>query len=71
MDALERTTLYDHHVAASGRIDEKLAGTNVHIYGQPGNDDDFVIDDALCGEHVSNVESQVVRVGDYQLLSCA
>jgi Icc-related predicted phosphoesterase len=51
--------------------DEKLAGTDVHIYGQPGNDDDPAVDEALNGEHITNVESKVVRVGDYQLLSCA
>jgi Icc-related predicted phosphoesterase len=51
--------------------DEKLAGTTVHVYGQPGNDDESEIDTALNGEHVTNVEGQVVRVGEYQLLSSA
>ena len=51
--------------------DEKLDGTTVHVYGQPGNDDDYVIDTALNGQHVTNVEGSVVRIGDYQLLSSA
>jgi uncharacterized protein len=51
--------------------DEKLAETSIHIYAQPGNDDDDVVDDALNGKHVTNVEGSVVRIGDYQLLSSA
>jgi uncharacterized protein len=51
--------------------DEKLAGGGVRIYGQPGNDDIAEIDEALRSEFFVNVESDVVRVGDYQLLSCA
>jgi uncharacterized protein len=51
--------------------DEKLSGTTVHVYGQPGNDDEEAIDSALNSEHVSNVEGSVVRVGEYQLLSSA
>lgn len=51
--------------------DEKLQGTNVRIYGMAGNDDGQEIDDALRGEHLINVESRVIRIGEYQLLSCA
>lgn len=51
--------------------DEKLQGTDVMIYGMAGNDDEQEVDDALHSEHLVNVESTVVRVGDYQLLSCA
>ena len=51
--------------------DEKLQGTPVRIYGMAGNDDEQAIDDALRSEHLINVESSVVRVGPYQLLSCA
>ena len=50
---------------------EKLQGTKVRIYGMAGNDDEQVIDDALQGEYLINVESRVVRIGPYQLLSCA
>jgi Icc-related predicted phosphoesterase len=51
--------------------DEKLEGTAVRIYGMAGNDDEQAIDDALRSEYLINVESQVVRMGPYQLLSCA
>jgi Icc-related predicted phosphoesterase len=51
--------------------DEKLAGTQIHLYAMAGNDDDPVVDEELHGDHVTNVESQVVRVGEYQLLSSA
>jgi Icc-related predicted phosphoesterase len=51
--------------------DEKLQGTDVMIYGMAGNDDEQEIDDALHGEHLTNVEGAVVRVGDYQMLSSA
>jgi uncharacterized protein len=51
--------------------DEKLQGTDVRIYGMAGNDDEQVIDDALQGEYLINVESHVVRIGPYQMLSCA
>lgn len=49
--------------------DEKLAGTGVHLYAIPGNDDAFDIDDALSGEHVTRVDNAVVQVDGYQLLS--
>lgn len=55
----------------AGIADEKLRGTSVRIYGMAGNDDEQVIDDALQGEYLINVESRVVRIGPYQLLSCA
>lgn len=51
--------------------DEKLQGTGVVVYGMAGNDDEQAVDDALQSEHLINVESRVVRVGDHQLLSCA
>lgn len=51
--------------------DEKLRSTDIMIYGMAGNDDEQEVDDALHGEHLINVESSVVRVGDYQMLSCA
>jgi uncharacterized protein len=51
--------------------DEKLAGTQVHMYAQAGNDDNPIVEDVLNGEHVTDVESKVVKVGEYQLLSCA
>jgi uncharacterized protein len=51
--------------------DEKLEGTSIMVYGMAGNDDEQAVDDALHGEHLVNVESRVVRVGDHQLLSCA
>lgn len=51
--------------------DEKLAGSEIYIYGMAGNDDEFEVDEGLQGEHVINVESTVVRIGPYQMLSCA
>jgi uncharacterized protein len=51
--------------------DEKLDGTKIHVFGQAGNDDEFAVDEALVGEHVHNVEGKVVRLGEYQMLSCA
>lgn len=51
--------------------DEKLGGTDVLVYGMAGNDDEQAVDDAFRSQHLVNVESTVVRLGDYQLLSCA
>lgn len=51
--------------------DEKLCGSGVKVYGIAGNDDSFAVDDILNSECVENVEGRVVRVGEYQLLSCA
>lgn len=51
--------------------DEKLAGTDVVIYGMAGNDDDEAVDDVFHGDHLVNVEGMVTRIGEYQLLSCA
>jgi len=53
----------------SAMADARLDGTGLHLYAIPGNDDAFEIDEALTGEHISNVDNQVVRVGDYELLS--
>jgi uncharacterized protein len=50
---------------------ERLAGTGVHCYIMPGNDDEFVIDDSLDSEVVKNPDGRVLKLGDIQMLSCS
>jgi len=52
-------------------VDEKLAGSNIRCLVMPGNDDELEIDSVLeRAERVENPDGRVLRVGDYQILSC-
>lgn len=52
--------------------DERLADTDVRCLVMPGNDDEFEIDEVLAGSRrIENPDGRVVRVGEYQMLSCA
>jgi len=52
--------------------DEKLADSDARCFVMPGNDDEFEIDTVLArSTRIENPDGRVVRVGAYQLLSCA
>jgi uncharacterized protein len=52
--------------------DEKLADADVRCFVMPGNDDELEIDAVLAGsKRIENPDGRVVRMGEYQLLSCA
>ena len=52
--------------------DAKLSGSSVRCLVMPGNDDEFEIDAILdSAERLENPDGGVVRVGDYQVVSCA
>lgn len=49
--------------------DERLKGTGVLLFMQPGNDDFLFIDDLFSqSEHVVNPEGKVVSVGRYEMI---
>ena len=51
--------------------EERLGGTDVRCFVMPGNDDEFAVDAALESRYVVNPDNAVVRVGDFQMLSCS
>ncbi len=51
--------------------EERLGGTDIRCFVMPGNDDEFAIDEALESPYVVNPDNKVVRVGDFQMLSCS
>jgi len=54
-----------------GYAEEKLKGTNVRCFVQPGNDDTFQIDEILSGsERVENPEGKLVELeGGFEMIS--
>jgi Icc-related predicted phosphoesterase len=54
-----------------GYAEEKLKGTNVRCFVQPGNDDTFQIDEILTGsERVENPEGKLVELeGGFEMIS--
>lgn len=51
--------------------EERLADTGVRCYIMPGNDDQFVIDEALSSEFVVNPDGRIVEFDGLQMLSSA
>jgi Icc-related predicted phosphoesterase len=49
---------------------DKLAGTTVHCYVCPGNDDELAIDDVIRGAHrVEHAEGRVIDVDGFEMIS--
>lgn len=73
-DAAAQDAIFKHLMRERMReslqfAEERLQGTTIKCYVQPGNDDEFDIDDLFAGgDHVVNPEGKVIQLDEHYLM---
>lgn len=76
-DAAIREQLFEQVIVDELRrwidlADERMAEYGIDVYVMPGNDDPWSCDAVIEGAvHVQACDDRIVRVGDYEMISCA